>query len=217
MNPQAVQDELNFWKSFVKTDRFKNNWCSDQMNVELDESIRLFIIEKWEFAYVNKEPFKALDLGSGVVSILRNTVPDSQLVSCDPLANYYAEIFNYHLNEVVKPLPYRTEDLPFKREFDIVHMRNALDHSQDPFDAYGKMMSACKQGGFVIVSGFENEGAAEGWSGFHQFNLYVECNALFMQPKQGRPIAIWEDDNAIFNRRQLENGKWWFNWIVQKQ
>ncbi len=217
MNPAAVQDELNFWKSFVKTDRFKNNWCSDQMNIELDESIRLFIIEKWEFAYVNKEPFKALDLGSGVVSILRNTVPDSQLVSCDPLANYYSEIFNYPLNEITKPLPYRTEDLPFKEEFDIVHMRNALDHSQNPFEAYRKMEEACKVGGHIIVSGFENEGTAEHWSGFHQWDLFTENKVLAVKDKNGARTTIASDRGASVERRQLENGKWWFNWIVQKQ
>lgn len=229
MNPQAIQDELNFWKSFVKTDRFKNNWCSDKENPELDESIRDFIINDIK----NNAPivaYSVLDLGSGVVSILRNTVPNLCLTVCDPLANYYSDIFDYEANGIVKPLPYRAEDLPYKEEFDIVHMRNALDHSQDPLLAYKKMVEACKVGGHVIVSGFEDEGTAEGWSGFHQYNIrpvtYIESlskgldttNAekwLLVSKKDGISITIKEKD-AIIERRELPNGKWWFNWICKK-
>lgn len=227
MNPAAVQDELNFWKSLVKTDRFKNNWCSELgLNPELDTSILNFILQQRS----DNPLLKVIDLGSGVASILRNTVPGSQLVSCDPLANYYSQIFDYEANGIVKPLPYRTEDLPYAEEFDIVHIRNALDHSQDPLLAYKKMVEACKVGGYVIVSGFEDEGTAEGWSGFHQYNIrpvtYIESlskgldttNAekwLLVSKKDGISIPIKEKD-AIIERRELPNGKWWFNWIVKK-
>lgn len=212
MNPSAVQDELNFWKSFVKTVRFKQNWATPSVqNPELDIEIARFII-----AHNRVKDIKVLDLGCGVVSILNGYLKSFQLVSCDPLANYYSEIFDYEANGIVKPLPYRTEDLPYKEEFDMVHMRNALDHSQEPEEAYHKMFQACKQGGYVIISGFENEGTEEGWSGFHQWDIYIENKMLMLRNDKGESFQIANRPDAIIERRQLENGKWWFNWICKK-
>ena len=70
----AIYHELNFWKSFVKTERFLKGWVANIKTPELHQETADFIL-----SVPHK---KVLDVGSGVVSILNGLVP---VLSFDPL------------------------------------------------------------------------------------------------------------------------------------
>jgi len=191
---QAIAHELKFWKEFVKTPRFLNGWVKNIKTPELHEPVVKYVKGK-----------KVLDLGSGVVSILNGTVTD--LTPCDPLGELYECIFDYNKYKLPPPLPIPAEDLNFKNEFDVVHISNALDHSQNPRKAFEKMIQASKE--YVIVQGFENEAIYENWQGFHQWNMTLDDH-LKISGKDGVNLNSQDFNIDIVLKEviTLENKNW---------
>lgn len=208
---QGAEHEISFWKQFVQSDRFLNGWLSNEKTPELNNLVYMFL--------KGQPDAEVLDCGSGVVSILHGTVKRSNLFSCDPLANEYAKIFDYDGkigDTYFSPNPVACEDLEYENQFDVVHISNALDHSQQPDIAYQKMLQAVKPGGFLIVQGFVNEGTHEDWTGFHNWNLDVTFGNLSITGKVEPPIIL--DSNPYFATKiYLEIlGRDWVIWIQQK-
>lgn len=202
----GANEEVEFWKEFIKTDRFLNGWVKEGRTPELRQEVAEFL---W---YDLDRSSKVLDVGSGVVSILNGLPYD--ITAVDPLGNEYAKIFDYEAFGIRPPLPYAAENLPFQDDFDIVHMSNAIDHSIDPVIAYNKLFDAVIPGGYLILQGFFNEGTNEKWQGMHQWNIYVEDNVLVVEDKKGNRremahnpfrVTIYEFDN-----------KKWYVWICAK-
>lgn len=193
---QGFDHELDFWSKFVKTERFKNNWISDTPNPELrPESYDLIISE-----IQGKKTAKVLDIGSGVVSILRGTVSDKNLTTCDPLADKYATIFKYDEHGLKQPIQAYGEALPFKdNSFNVVHICNALDHTQAPEEVISEMERVCKKGGLILISGFTNEGEHEKYRGLHQWNIKLDVHghiaALTILQKQ--TLYIFHNPNEV--------------------
>jgi len=206
---QGSEHELAFWRDFVKTDRFLNGWVQNIRTPELNDIAYQFFKERPD-AYV-------LDCGSGVVSILRGTVREGRLSSADPLAKEYEKLFDYDAHGLTMPLSKACEALNFANLFDIVHISNAIDHSQQPDLAYSKMMQAVKPGGFLIVQGFVNEGTHEKWQGFHKWNLDIE-NDKYLRITDKTGLSTTLGSNPYFQTRQSvpHMGKEWIIWIAQK-
>jgi SAM-dependent methyltransferase len=199
----GIYHELNFWKGFVKTDRFLNGWVSHKKTPELNQFVADFI---------KSVPHETvLDIGSGVVSILNGLVP---VTAADPLGDLYKLVFDYQKHKLTAPLPYPAEELPFNDDFDVVHCSNAIDHTQNPILAYSKMMDAVKLGGYLIIQGFENEGTFENWEGFHQHDISVEANTLCLKNQTGS-ISVIDTKPTHLEFVEFE-AKRWYIWIKQK-
>lgn len=201
--------EINFWKGFVKTERFLTGWCGPEKTPELNDIVYEFIKKNLP------EGGKVLDCGSGVCSILNGTVPNDNLIVTDLLAAEYAKIFDYRKHDIVQPIPIGCEDLPYVNQFDIVHISNALDHTQNPVVAFEFLKRAVKPGGYLIVQGFENEGEYENWQGFHQWNLSLtEQGQIRIASKSGE--ISYTECTKDFHRVYVELlGREWFIWIGQ--
>ena len=208
MDIKGADHELSFWKQFVKSDRFVNGWLSNEKTPELNDLVYMFLLGQPEA--------KVLDCGSGVVSILHGTVPKENLTACDPLAREYAKFFMYEYFKDTMPLGIACEDLTDENKFDVVHISNALDHTQNPQAAYNAMYRAVKPGGFLIVQGFVNEGTHEDWTGFHNWNLDVTFGNLSIIGKTGLPILL--DSNPYFATKVYIDllGRDWLIWITRK-
>ena len=214
-NIKGSDHEIAFWKDFVKSDRFINGWLPDRKTPELNDLVYMFLLGQPEA--------DVLDCGSGVVSILNGTVKRQNLFSCDPLANEYAKIFDYNgaiADTYFSPNPVGCEDLEYENQFDVVHISNALDHTQDPHAAYLAMYRAVKPGGFLIVQGFVNEGTHEDWNGFHQWDIDLDESKpehvnLSISDKRGWVAAIF---NPYFARKiHIDHTKKdWIIWITRK-
>src|SRR3954463_13394821 len=185
---KGVNHEIAFWTDFVKTDRFLNNWASDHPNPELRPEVREFV----QAGMLGKHS-EILDVGSGVVSILYGSGAAEKPNAVDPLAKHYAKLFNYDQHGIEPPLPIAAENLEYIDRFDYVHMSNALDHTQNPVNAYRALLRAARPGGFVIVQGFVNEGTFEKWQGMHQWDISInEEGHLFIANKQGGGVKIFQ-------------------------
>ena len=205
----GTNHELNFWKEFCETPRFLDGWCSNTKTPELNNTVYNFI--------TSKLPARVLDCGSGVCSILNGTVPNENLVVCDLLGNEYASIFNYAKYNIVQPLPYSCENLPFENEFDIVHISNALDHTQNPAQSYTNLMNAVKNGGYLIIQTFENEGKYENYSGLHQWNIQLNNNKLCIYNNKMESVFQTSNNLILASSEYIDLiDKKWLIFITQK-
>ena len=89
----GISDELNFWKEFTTSNRFKENWCTTTPKPELNLDIKIFL------AYVHSlvsNEINILDVGFGPVSILSrlNTIYTNIVISTiDPLAEEHSTLY----------------------------------------------------------------------------------------------------------------------------
>ena len=221
---QGVEDEENFWLNFVKTDRFIKNWCQSspnpELNFEIDLLISLLVREKGEL--------DILDIGSGPVSILSRCTSSHniKLKSVDPLADFYKSILPPNISKYDVNVPDQLEAEHLTENFgadsfDLVHIRNALDHVIDPVKCLEEMFKITKPGGLIVVHGFENEAVWENWVGMHQWNLSIHQNKLIISNRDG----VFGDSSEIFKNKgktfisgstKLPNGKTWITFIFEK-
>jgi len=208
---KGIYHELAFWQQFVKTDRFLSGWVKKIQTPELHQEVADFILS------VPHET--VLDVGSGVVSILNGLV---NVRAVDPLGDLYRLVFDYERHKLAPPMAFPAEELPFKNEYDIVHISNALDHTQDPKKAFWTLYKAVKLGGYLIIQGFENEATHENWQGFHQNDIYVEETwddikdyILRLQQNDGLIQTISESPYKVIQK--TIGDKRWFIWIVKKE
>jgi SAM-dependent methyltransferase len=206
----GIADELSFWKSFVNSANFLRNWVysTNPIPVVQPEAISFF------GALSGRDNLKVLDIGSGVMSILTNIFPKQNITTLDPLGSLYPFIFDYELHSVMPPIPCGGEEMSFVDQFDIVHISNAIDHSQDPGRVFEKMKLACKPDGILVVQGFENEAIWENWQGFHQWNFSIDdkSGSIHYHGKdQKEPFAL-EASECIFHTSRIlpDNPKKWF-------
>jgi len=215
-NIKGADHELSFWKQFVQSDRFINGWLSNAKTPELNDLVYMFLL--------GQPSAKVLDCGSGVVSILHGTVKRGNLHSYDLLGDEYEKIFDYKKIGIdLKPIAIGCEDINTVDFYDVVHISNALDHTQDPQAAYNAMYRAVKPGGFLIIQGFVNEGTHEEWTGFHQYNIDikelitygVEYTALVIESKNGDAVVYAIPYFARKIHIEMLNRDW-IVWITRK-
>lgn len=207
---RAIAHELGFWKEFVKTERFRRGWASNTPNPELRDDIRDFVQQK--------PHQQLLDVGSGVVSILHGLIPAENMLVTDPLGDLYALIYDYERQRIKQPQPLTAEELPFENQFDIAHISNALDHTQNPRLAFERLLRAVKPGGYLIVQGFEREATFEKWQGFHQHDVFIHDGKLAMDAKDGTYVFTAPNVSTVHasTRTLMETGRMWLVWIGQK-
>lgn len=99
-------------------------------------------------------------------------VEPTSVVSADGLARFYLRIFDMlNIQPLHQPLQCPVEALRrcFPRNhFDIVHIRNALDHAVDPLLGLSQMLEVVRPGGWVLLRHARNEGVP----GHFQFGLH---------------------------------------------
>ena len=199
-------DELEFWTQFVNSAQFLDGWVPAIKTPELSPFVADFILEH------NHD--KVLDVGSGVVSILNGLIPSEQIIAVDPLGEEYKTIFDYTKHGICEPIALSGEELNYQDEFDIVHMSNAIDHSQQPLIVYENLLRAVKPDGYLIIQGFEYEARYQKKIGLHQWDFFIDGNDLcFDDSKIFYTIAI---ANTLAFRETLSTGRNWFIWITQK-
>lgn len=212
LDNSGVEHEQNFWREFVQTERFKNNWVKDQINPELRQCVVDFINK-----LTDEGSKDVLDVGSGPVSILHG-LDGIYITTADPLGKFYESIIDYkdwgHLPPISEPA--ETLYNRFSRTFDIVHISNALDHTKDPGAAFDSLYACVREGGYLIIQGFENEAVHENWQGFHQWNMTLKGNDLIITGR-GIEYVMSQYETVISTTIYLpEIQRNWIVWIVKK-
>lgn len=208
LSSSGINHEVNFWRGFVRTERFKNNWCSSTRNPELNDVTYSFL--------KGLNPKVVLDVGSGPVSILRGTC--NNIVTCDPLGKEYASMVDFNALKIDPPFPHPAEELPeeWVDQFSVVHCSNAIDHTVNPVDCYFNLLNCVEPGGYLIIQGFEKEATFENYAGFHQYNVYLSDDGLHIDGKDQKTIIPKDKDVIISTTLTLETGRNWVVWIIQK-
>jgi hypothetical protein len=89
----GADDEIRFWREFVASDRFKNNFCGPFKNPEIEPDIDLLVRTIAYRATDRGETPVVLDIGSGPVSMLSQSFPLDEykvdLRAADPLGDDY--------------------------------------------------------------------------------------------------------------------------------
>ncbi len=182
----GIATELRFWKWFVQQKNFIEGWIpSDRKTPDLRPEIYNYFL-----GLDNIKNLKVLDIGSGVISVLNGTFPLKNITTVDPLGALYSIIFDYERYGHTPPISCGGEEIDFEASFDIVHISNAIDHSQNPSEVFRRMKIACKPEGLIVVQGFVNEAIEENWRGFHQWN--------FQMKPTGQVVYSGRDMNEIY-------------------
>jgi SAM-dependent methyltransferase len=215
--PFGAHHELSFWRQFVQTDHFKNEWAADKICSELTND-QPEVVGAIKQVLATNPDAKFLDIGSGVISILQGLVPTNNLVVTDLLGDEYAKFYSYEGQ--TRPLSIGIEDLSFDNQFDVAHVRNAIDHCQDPKRGFENMVRSVRKGGLVIVHGFANEAIHENWKGFHQWNMTCNKLGLFITGKKGNIVlntTAYENlELKLSLKKTLSTGKEWIIWMGRK-
>lgn len=172
---EGLFDEMLFWEDFMDNDGGPYDASLLENYLSNDGK---FVLEKFLPDDPEKE-FDFIDVGSGPFSTCGYLTQKVKLnfVAVDPLGEFYNIIKRrYACENGVNVLTGFIELLDKKFEansFDLVHIRNALDHCYDPMFGIYQLMRLCRIGGTIVLRHFENEAEHENYMGMHQWNLSV--------------------------------------------
>lgn len=214
---RGLRGELDHWAEVARTggSKWPDDWKQRQdPDSQLDPGIA-----KYLSVDLTRAP-RVLDVGAGPLTILGKKLGKEQLtiVAVDPLAHEYDAI----LRECGIDPPVRTtfgeveklsEFLP-ENYFDLVYMRNALDHSNDPLTGIKEMLKVVRPNCYVLLFHYANGGEKAKYADLHRWNLCVENNHFTIWNPTAR---VWVDEElrgvAKVEARQ-EDG--WVSCQIQK-
>ena len=173
-------DELAWWREYLVTKGLQ--WPEDYRNrLNSQEPLQDYVIQCLDAA---EATVALLDVGAGPMTFLgkRWQGRTVHITAVDPLASQYDQLLTeFGIAPSIRTQPGESEHLldcfP-PNYFDLVHMRNALDHSYDPVLGLQQMLGVVKAGCYVLLAHHVNEGEKGNYAGLHQWNLCVDNNNL---------------------------------------
>ncbi len=187
----GIGAELQFWDAWLETRGLR--WPEDhgrRMDPEAPLDPRAAEAAR---GLARGGRVRILDVGAGPATMLRRRLPgvEVEVTATDPLAPLYAALLARH--GAAPPVASRfapAEDLraffPADEDgFDLVHCRNALDHSFDPLRGLAQMLAVARPGGAALLAQFEDEAEREGYAGLHQWNFAARGGRFTMWNRGG--------------------------------
>ena len=159
------------------------------------------LVVEWceRFAKAEGHLPKVLDFGAGVASSLlylqRRGL--AHLTAVDALGGEFQQLHALHGLEI--PVPSQRGigeflDEQFAPEsFDLVHVRNALDHTQSPALVWLNLFHLVRVDGVLCHSHAIREATAEHWHQLHQFDLYPVEDSLWIEDRSRQPFSMTDD------------------------
>lgn len=129
----------------------------------------------------DKKEVHIADLGAGPVSTTGSTFEGVKV------RLYPSDKHRYHW-DVLIPIEYQDmEQLTYPDEtFDIVHLKNSIDHTKNPRKALQEAERACKKGGWVYLKHAPYQ--RKRFGGHHYWDIYQEGNDCVFESKNERFI-----------------------------
>ncbi|ELS03145.1 methyltransferase family protein [Xenococcus sp. PCC 7305] len=184
----SLKREHYYLKSLIDNNVEAKNICGQ---IVLDICQR-FIAE-------NRTMPKVLDVGCGPISSLAYLTHNNfaDVIGIDPIAEEYRILLEQHnITSPVTQYYAIGEDLSsnFSEEsFDIVHIRNALDHTQCPPLVWLNIFKLVKKGGLLVHSHSVREATKEGFKQLHQYDLFPDAEHLCLEDKFGNIFNLTND------------------------
>ena len=160
---------------------------------------------------------RVLDVGSGPVSQVGTISARWQIeiTAVDPLAAEYLELCDEfglpRRNGVVNQVgDFETLTESFAEgSFDIVHCRNALDHSRDPLLGIRQMLAVCKVDGACFLAHATDEGEKQRYDGLHQWNLApLDDGDLAIRSRDGQQVLLRGELQGAATVQAVPTGAW---------
>jgi SAM-dependent methyltransferase len=190
---KGIGPELAFWELWMRTrgHRWPQGW---QRRMDPEAPLDAAIARQAQA--MGGERLRLLDVGAGPATIVGHRLEGVALAvtATDPLAPLYAALLERHGQRA--PVPTRfavAEDLRLflaERDFDLVHCRNALDHSFDPLRGIVEMLAMTRPGGRVLLRHIRNEAERENYGGFHQWNFDEADGRFVIWNRDTPPIDV---------------------------
>lgn len=135
------------------------------------------------------------ELGAGPVNTIGDEWPgvEVEIRASDVMAGEYSKFWQQHKKTPLVPVVYEDfEHLSYPdNTFDIVHCRNAIDHTPDFPRAIAEMKRVCKPGGWVYLA--HAPGQKTRYGGMHHYNFEeVELPEFKTHTEGDLIISIWQ-------------------------
>jgi SAM-dependent methyltransferase len=186
---EALPEELHGWEYFLKEEG--SHWVPSEYQKRMDPLLELQEDLKRLIHAPPDAVVRILDVGAGPLTHLGKKWEGRQLqlYPVDPLAEEYKAM----LTRLKLHPPVFTEvgygekllDQFEKNYFDLACAHNSLDHSQNPLQAIQQMFAVVKEGCYVHLLHFANEGVAEGYKGLHQWNFNIKRGDMILSDGRG--------------------------------
>ena len=156
----GIAEELQFWRHWLDT--CGAQW-SDDYAKRFNPQNPLDSVAQDVISAAQLDSASILDVGAGPVTVVGYQMPGVQIkiTAVDPLAHGYQRLLaDRNKIPVIKTefaLAEFAASLFASQQFDIVHCRNALDHSFDPMTGILEMLQVVKTGGTVLLRHLPNE------------------------------------------------------------
>jgi SAM-dependent methyltransferase len=213
---EEIENELLFWKTALGQDRDDLKQRADPNRwIEACPDIVKDIIDRH---MAKPEAPLVLDVGCGPLSqIAYVQAKGAVLLGLDELARSYKTLLgDYGITPNCAMLPV---NLDLDRDTDIfvqsaalVWMRNALDHTSSPDQAFKNLVKMVAPGGDLVVSGIVREGKHQNYVGMHQTDLFISDGRLLCQYQRGPAFVIDASDLEAVSISQT--GDWPGQWLT---
>jgi SAM-dependent methyltransferase len=167
-------DEELFWARWIET---KGSEWPDDFQERMDPTTELAPHLSKELQVPEGRIPVILDVGAGPMTVVGKRWHGEAivLVAVDPLAKTYERLLAQSgVTAPVRTITAQVERLSESFEadfFDLVHIRNALDHSYDPLEGIKQMLTVVRKGAPAVLWHFRNEAVSANYGGFHQWNV----------------------------------------------
>lgn len=185
----GVQSEVDFWRAVFVGEQYPDYRREMLQRIDPAAPVVPYIAHSLP-RDVPVPQLRILDVAAGPVSCVGWQIGGErpQLTPIDALATHYRTI----LDEFGLTPPVYTQECDGENirprfapdSFDLVHIRNALDHCYDALAVMRNMLEVLKPGGALIVCGYSDEAEFGHYDGLHQWNIRGE----------GKQMVIWRPD-----------------------
>ena len=181
MTRPGTEDEIKFWTEAIA---HPDSYTKHILNVHERQGSVPNVVRMIVDLYVPN----VLDMGCGPISALQGLEDKAKikLTRVDPLALEYKKILENQGISLPPPQEGSGETYTTQDRFDIIFMRNCLDHSENPELCVRNLAGFLKDGGHFIIISKIREGTNASWGGFHQWDLGID----------GNTGKIWSQDHS---------------------
>ena len=214
---QDLYSEIRLWTNLIGLIKVDKEWIA-QYRLEYPKVLdRLVDLVRSEFRL---DKLRALDVGSGPISKLREGREKLDLYCLDPLAREYCRLLKMSKMETnvrfIQGTCEELEQIFTKEQFHLVYASNSLDHTRDPRICMKQMFAVLKPYGVICVEGYVKEGSYLGWYGLHQHDLTPIRPNLYHSRKTGQTTNITQELSLREVHFQRSTDQRWFSMAWQK-
>ncbi|MEO8746193.1 MAG: methyltransferase domain-containing protein [Rhodanobacter sp.] len=219
----GVQSEIEFWRAVLVGEQFPDFKQEIVQRLDPETPVSEHIIPFLPSDIPTSE-VKILDVAAGPVSCIGWKIHGQrpQITPIDALATQYRVLLDeFHLVPPVYTQPCDGENIDklfAPDSFDLVHIRNALDHCYDAVTVVRNMLNVLKPGGVLIICGCTDEAVFENYVGLHQWNIRADDGQLIIwRPGERHAVnQLFADQLGAVNATQDDAHRWTSVTLVKK-